>query len=75
MQYSKSFKEKALKFSDEIGVNATSTQLDIPYYTLSGWLHKPYCKPIGLTYAKTEIQEQENLIKQDFLALQHEKSC
>lgn len=33
-----------------------------------GWLHKPHRKPKGLTYATTEIQEKENLIKQDFSA-------
>lgn len=37
MQYDKSFKEEALKLSDEIGVKAVATQLGIPYYTLSGW--------------------------------------
>ena len=37
MQYDKSFKEEALKLSDEIGVKATVAQLGIPYYTLSGW--------------------------------------
>ena len=31
-----------------------------------GWLHKPRRKPKGLTHATTEIQEQENLLKQDF---------
>ena len=31
-----------------------------------GWLHKPHRKPKGLTHATTEIQEQENIIKQDF---------
>lgn len=31
-----------------------------------GWLHRPHRKPHGLTHATTEIQEQENLIKQDF---------
>lgn len=31
-----------------------------------GWLHIPHRKPKGLTHATTEIQEQENLIKQDF---------
>ena len=33
-----------------------------------GWLHKPHRKPKGLTHATTEIQEQQNLIKQDFSA-------
>lgn len=32
------------------------------------WLHKPHRKPKGLTHATTEIQEQGNLIKQDFSA-------
>ena len=31
-----------------------------------GWLHEPRRKPKGLTKAATEIQEKENLIKQDF---------
>lgn len=31
-----------------------------------GWLHKPHRKPKGLTHVTTEIQEQENLLKQDF---------
>lgn len=37
MQYEKSFKEEAVKLSDEIGIKAASAQLGIPYYTLSGW--------------------------------------
>lgn len=36
MQYDKSFKEEALKLSDEIGVKAAAAQLGISYYTLSG---------------------------------------
>ena len=39
MQYEKSFKEEAVKLSDEIGVKAAAAQLGIPYYTLSGWRH------------------------------------
>ena len=34
----------------------------------NGWLHTPRRKPKGLTRATTEIQEKENLIKQDFYA-------
>lgn len=34
----------------------------------SGWLHDPRRRAKGLTRATTEIQEQENLIKQDFSA-------
>lgn len=37
MQYNKSFKEKAVKLADAIGVKAAAAQLGIPYYTLSGW--------------------------------------
>ncbi|MFR3683894.1 MAG: IS3 family transposase [Enterococcus sp.] len=35
-----------------------------------GWLHKPHRRPKGFTHATTEIQKQENLIKQDFSASQ-----
>lgn len=35
-----------------------------------GWLHKPHRKPKGFTHATTEIQEKENLLKQDFSASQ-----
>jgi len=35
-----------------------------------GWLHRPHRKPKGLTHATTEVQEKENLIKQDFSANQ-----
>lgn len=35
-----------------------------------GWLHKPRRKPKGLTHATTEIQEHENLLKQDFSSSQ-----
>ena len=34
----------------------------------NGWLHERKRKPHGLTKATTEIQEKENLIKQDFTA-------
>ena len=37
MQYEKSFKEEAMKLSDEICVKSAAAQLGIPYYTLSGW--------------------------------------
>ena len=36
MQYDKTFKEAAVKLSDEIGVKVAALQLGIPYYTLSG---------------------------------------
>ena len=37
MTYDKSFKEEAVRLSDEIGVKKASEQLGIPYYTLTGW--------------------------------------
>lgn len=36
-QYSKEFKEQALRLSDEIGVKKAASQLGIPYYTLADW--------------------------------------
>ena len=35
--YSKEFKEEALRLSDELGVKKASSQLGIPYYTLAEW--------------------------------------
>ena len=37
MTYDKSFKEEAVRLSDEIGVKKASEQLSVPYYTLTGW--------------------------------------
>lgn len=34
MQYDKTFKDEALRLSDEIGVKNAAAQLRIPYYTL-----------------------------------------
>ena len=36
MQYDKSFKDEAVKLSDELGLKAAAAQLEIPSYTLSG---------------------------------------
>lgn len=40
MQYDKTFKEEALRLSDEIGLKNAAAQLGISYYTLSGWRNK-----------------------------------
>lgn len=40
VEYDKTFKEEAVKLSDEMGVKKTAEQLGIPYYTLSGWRQK-----------------------------------
>ena len=37
--YEKSFKEEAVKLSDEIGVKKGAAQLGVPYYTLADWRH------------------------------------
>ena len=39
-QYSKEFKEQALKLSDEIGLKKASEQLGINYGTLADWRKK-----------------------------------
>ena len=35
--YDKTFKEEAVKLSDDIGTKRASGQLGVPYHTLSGW--------------------------------------
>lgn len=35
--YSKEFKDKALKLSDEIGVQRAAAQFGFPYYLLADW--------------------------------------
>ena len=36
-RYEKSFKEEALRLSDDIGVRQAAAQLGIPYWTLADW--------------------------------------
>lgn len=38
--YERSFKEEAVKLSDEIGIKKAAQQLGIPYYTLADWRHR-----------------------------------
>ncbi len=40
MQYDKTFKEEAVRLSDEIGLKNAASQLGISYFTLSGWRQK-----------------------------------
>ena len=40
MQYDKTFKEEAVRLSDEIGLKNSAVQLGVSYYTLSGWRNK-----------------------------------
>ena len=37
MNYSKEFKNEALKLSDEIGIKKAAEQLGLKYYTLAEW--------------------------------------
>ncbi len=37
MNYSKEFKDEALKLSDEIGIKKACEQLGLKYYTLAEW--------------------------------------
>ena len=37
MTYEKSFKEEAVRLSDEIDVKKAAEQLGVPYYTLADW--------------------------------------
>ena len=37
MNYSKEFKDEALKLSDEIGIKKSCDQLGLKYYTLAQW--------------------------------------
>ncbi len=39
MKYEKTFKQEAVKLSDEIGIKKAAQQLGIPYYTLADWRH------------------------------------
>jgi len=39
------------------------------------WLHKSHRKLKDLNHASTKVQEQENLIKQDFQPQNHIKNC
>ena len=40
MTYDKTFKEEAVKLSNEIGTSKAADQLGIPYYTLAEWRKK-----------------------------------
>lgn len=64
-------------FNDNYGVDRMQIALMHRGYTVgkrrisrimkeNGWLHESKRRPKGLTRATTEIQEKENLIKQDF---------
>jgi len=65
MNYSKEFKDEALKLSDEIGTKKAAEQLGLKYYTLAEWRKNRKAKlsePINHltdTEAKARIRELE----------------
>ena len=65
MNYSKEFKDEALKLSDEIGIKKAAEQLGLKYYTLAEWRKNRQVKlsaPINQlteTEARARIRELE----------------
>ena len=65
MNYSKEFKDEALKLSDEIGIKKAAEQLGLKYYTLAEWRKNRKAKlsePINYltdAEAKARIRELE----------------
>jgi len=59
-QYSKEFKEEAMKLSDEIGVKNAAAQLGIPYYTLAEWRNK---RKIQAVSPKKQLSKEEQEIR------------
>ena len=47
--YEKSFKEEAVRLSDDIGVKQAAAQLGIPYWTLAGVAGLGRCRDAALT--------------------------
>ena len=60
MQYDKTFKEEAVRLSDEIGPKKAADQLGIPYHTLSYWRRTKshYGQQAFLEAAKPESQKK-----------------
>ena len=60
--YSKEFKEEAIRLSDEIGCKKTAAQLGIPYYTLADWRNNSKHKPketVVLSEEELRIRNRE----------------
>ena len=68
MRYEKSFKQEALKLSDEIGIKNAAQQLGIPYYTLADWRHRQNVFGeeafIGSRYEQMSTDEKERRIQE-----------
>ena len=68
MTYEKSFKEEAVKLSDEIGLKKASEQLGIPYNTLADWRHKQKTHGkqayVGSGHKRMSADEKEQRIRE-----------
>lgn len=66
MTYEKSFKEEAVKLSEEVGIRKAAEQLGIPYYTLQEWrkTRSKYGKNafVGSGHKQTPLDPQEQKI-------------
>ena len=58
MRYSKTFKEEALKLSDEVGIKKAASQLGLPYYTLSDWRNKRKAEKLHPKLPETEAEKR-----------------
>jgi len=66
-QYSKEFKEQALKLSDEIGLKKTSEQLGVNYGTLADWRKTRKRKNRGKSAPDTSplTEREKQLLKEN----------
>ena len=67
-QYSREFKEDALKLSDEIGVKNAAKQLGVAYYTLADWRsirwNRPPAKALSAEEQGIRIRELEREVSE-----------
>ena len=67
-QYSREFKEDALKLSDEIGVKNAARQLGVAYYTLADWRsirrNRPPAKALSAEEQGIRIRELEREVSE-----------
>ena len=64
-RYDQSFKEEALKLSDDIGVKKACEQLDVNYGTLTGWRKQRSRKNKAGKKSEDEIQKENARLKKE----------
>ena len=64
-RYDQSFKEEALKLSDDIGVKKACEQLDVNYGTLTGWRKQRARKNKAGKKSEDEIQKENARLKKE----------